>query len=125
MRRPRRSATRPRRRSARAETGAAFNRRARAPLEWRQNNLRVGDAFVADRRGPARLGVALPARCTTASLMTLTRPALAARAPGLAFRPDGEHLAVAGGNPFGRRRDGTEPSEVSVWDVRTGPQGAS
>ncbi len=100
----------------RAEAGAAFNRLARAQLEWRMNNL-AGSANLLRQIDAGRRGWEWHhlRGLHHGELRSLSRPNIVS-APGLSFRPDGAHLAVAWGNPYDTRGRG----EVAVFDVRTG-----
>jgi WD40 repeat protein len=91
-----------------------------ARLEWRLNNLPASLSLLRQIE-PARRGWEWHylQGLHQGELLTLSRPDLPVLG-GLAFSPDGRHVAVAGGNPYQLRQDGTHLGRVVIFDALSG-----
>ena len=108
-----------------AETHLTFSRLAQAGQMWQANKL-------AD--SPAALELIEPARrgwewrylqgLHYAGLTSFVSPRLEVAVHGVAFSPNGKHLAAAGGNPFLAYRPHPNNHAVVVWETADRPGGA-
>jgi WD40 repeat protein len=103
-----------------AETHLTFSRLAQAEQMWQLNKLEGSAARLRliDKRHRFwewhRLN-----NLHHGELFSWSRPQMIS-VSGVAFSPDGTHLAVASGNPYQPDRDGRFPSELSIWNADTG-----
>jgi len=92
---------------------------AQARLEWRLNNV-AGAERLLDQCAPTRRGWewSYLKSLARSELATLPSPGLAMNF-GVAFAPNGRLLASSGWDYYANR-EGSKPTPLELWDVRTG-----